>query len=55
MVIDISMHLKLKDIFSVYFFFFLFPAMPINNQRIKWRANGINSSSFAQMSAENEA
>lgn len=29
--------------------------MPINNQCIKWRANGINSSSFAQNSEENEA
>lgn len=53
MVISVSRHCELKGIFFVYLF--LSPDMPINNQCIKWRANGINSSSFAQNSAENEA
>lgn len=52
MLIGISMRHNFEDLFVCLF---LSSAMPINNQCIKWRANGINSSSFAQMSAENEA
>ena len=54
MVISISRRCGPGDIFSVFVCFYS-RATPINNQCIKWRANGINSSSFAQMSAENEA
>lgn len=41
--------------FCLFVCLFYLPAKPINNRSIKWRANGINSSTFAQMSAENEA
>lgn len=41
--------------FCLFVCLFYLPAKPINNPSIKWQANGINSSTFVQMSAENEA
>lgn len=59
-IVDLNGGLELACIeslraFCLFVCLFYLPAKPINNPSIKWRANGINSSTFAQMSAENEA